>query len=231
MGSVPHTKVPFWSNDINILVDDNHLTEFFPNASQTLEERLNALVRFAFYVSVVLCMYFKKFTYFAFVALVLLLTYFMYKHRSKPRFGPAAAAIEKFDNEASDCKLPTLGNPFMNFTMADYMNIHPETKEIVKKTPACDPRDPEVAKLVDTYFNNNLFRDVNDVFGKMNSQRQFFTMPWTGVIPDEAGDFKNWLYKTDKTCKETNNCLRYEDLRAKAPVFPDPTQNPSVTKT
>ena len=76
----------------------------------------------------------------------------------------------------------------------------------------------------------NLFKDVNDVFGKMNSQRQFYTMPNT-KIPNAQDDFAKWLYANPKTCKEDQEfCLRYEDIRAKRPVFVDPTQNPVNTK-
>jgi len=61
----------------------------------------------------------------------------------------------------------------------------------------------------------------------MNSQRQFYTMPWTSSIPDPKGEFKNWLYKSPKTCKENSDfCLKYEDVRQKAPVFVNPDVNP-----
>jgi hypothetical protein len=83
---------------------------------------------------------------------------------------------------------------------------------------------------MDEMFNHNLFKDVNDVFGKMNSQRQFYTMPNT-TIPNAQDDFAKWLYANPKTCKEDQEfCLRYEDVRAKRPVFVDPTQNPVNTK-
>ena len=64
----------------------------------------------------------------------------------------------------------------------------------------------------------------------MNSQRQFYTMPNT-TIPNAQDDFAKWLYANPKTCKEDQEfCLRYEDVRAKRPVFVDPTQNPVNTK-
>ena len=50
--------------------------------------------------------------------------------------------------------------------------------------------------------------DVNDIFGKNNSQRQFYTVPGNQV-PNDQGSFAQWLYGTPKTCKEGNSiaCL------------------------
>ncbi len=64
----------------------------------------------------------------------------------------------------------------------------------------------------------------------MNSQRQFFTMPWT-TIPNAQNEFAKWLYLNPKTCKEDQDyCLKYEDIRAKRPVVYDETKNPVNTK-
>jgi hypothetical protein len=136
--------------------------------------------------------------------------------------------IESF--EAGSCTKPTLDNPFMNVTMKDYLNIDPETNVTVDRPKACDISDETIKKSMDDMFNNNLFKDVNDVFGKMNSQRQFYTMPNT-QIPNAQDDFAKWLYMNPKTCKEDQNfCLKYEDVRAKRPIFVDPLQNPVNTK-
>ena len=134
--------------------------------------------------------------------------------------------IEGLSND-EECTLPTLDNPFMNVTMKDMLNIDPKNPGRPK---ACDTTNPEVKKKMDEMFNHNLFKDVNDVFGKMNSQRQFYTMPNT-TIPNAQDDFAKWLYLNPKTCKEDQDyCLRYEDIRAKRPVFVDPTKNPVSSK-
>jgi len=126
--------------------------------------------------------------------------------------------IEGLENTSlNGCVEPTLDNPFMNMTMKDYLHTD-NIGNIIERQPACNPNDPEIKKKIDANFNNNLYRDVSDVFGKYNSQRQYFTMPWTQTIPDVDGNFKNWLYKTPKICKENNNCIKYEDLRARRQI-------------
>jgi hypothetical protein len=224
---------PFWYDDYNILWKSQRLNEFFPSEDQTLEERLNAIVRFSFYVSVILYFYHNEPKYFGFFIGGCLLTIFVYNNNSNGR----SESIENVnvDDEVilqKECKnktQPTLDNPFMNYTIKDAMNIDENEQKTRDKEPICDTNNVVVKKEIEKMFNNNLYKDVNDVFGRMNSQRQFYTMPWTGPLPDEKHEFRDWLYKTDKTCKENDNCLRYEDLRAKAPVFPNPESNPLKT--
>jgi len=239
---------PFWFNDIYIIIRGDRLTEFFPTKDQTLEERFNALVRLSLYSSIILFYYHKNYRYFNIFITALLITYFIYTNNdSVPKNNQNVSVpenvsvlenisvpeninikVESFQTES--CTKPTLDNPFMNVTMKDYLNEDPKTNAIVDRPKACDISDETVKKSIDDMFNNNLFKDVNDVFGKMNSQRQFYTMPNT-QIPNAQDDFAKWLYMNPKTCKEDQNfCLKYEDVRAKRPVFVDPLQNPVNTK-
>lgn len=131
--------------------------------------------------------------------------------------------------DATLCTKPTIDNPFMNVTMKDYMNLG-QNGVIINRPPACDPNDPEVKKLIDQGFSNNLYRDVSDVFGKNSSQRNYFTMPWT-TIPNKQDEFARWLYLSPKTCKEDQDyCLRYEDIRTKRFIMPNPERNPVSSK-
>ena len=223
---------PFWYDDLSIIWKRERLTEFFPSKDQSIIEKFNSLVRLAMYISILLIYYHSDYRYIFILIGTCILSYYVYynfdqktdslKVKSETIDLTQKNTIEEF-NENESCSGPTLGNPFMNYTMYDRMNIDPKTQSAIPKLPACDSNNPDIKKQIDQTFNNDLYRDVSDVFGKMNSQRQFFTMPYTGSIPDENGDFKNWLYKSPRTCKEDQDfCLKYEDLRAKAPIFPQP---------
>lgn len=238
---ISYKSDPFWYEEPYIIIQKNRLTEFFPCSDQTLSERFNALVRLGLYCSVILYYYHKDIKYFGILIGALLLTYFVYTNSPKENIKKIIsnelehktdeleyAPVENLENEK--CTKPTLDNPFMNVTMKDFMNINQETQAIVDRPPACDTTDPDVKQSMDEMFNHNLFKDVNDVFGKINSQRQFYTMPST-TIPNAQDEFARWLYLNPKTCKEDQEfCLRYEDIRAKRPVFVDPTKNPEMTK-
>ena len=85
------------------------------------------------------------------------------------------------------------------------------------RQPACAPIDDEVVqKNIDEFFNENLFKDVSDIYNKRASQRQFFTMPYT-TFPNDSGNFAKWLYGRPPTCKEGNGaqCVadNYERLQ------------------
>lgn len=216
----------FWHDDIQILFNKNRLIEFFPTKDHTIAEKLNAIVRLAIYISIIMYLINSDANYFIYAGIVALFTIFIYSNR------PDSNIKEKLENtdtetkeEKKPCTVPTIENPFMNFTMQDFLNI--KDGKTVDRPPACDQSTPEIKKEIDAKFDNNLFKDVDDVFGKMNSQRQYFTMPWTSVLPDPNGELKDWLYKSPKTCKEDSNyCNRYEDIRQKAPIFVDPSVNP-----
>ena len=65
-----------------------------------------------------------------------------------------------------------------------------------------------VQRVIENNFEEDLYKDVNDIFGKENSQRQFFTVPGREGIPDQSA-FAKWLYETPGTCKEGTNPLAF----------------------
>ena len=248
----------FWFTDPEILWKGERLTEFFPTKDQTLEEKFNALIRLSFYCSVILFVYHNgNYKYWGIFFGTVLITYYIYTNRPNvitqfpqvpsllkgsvspiENIGTVGSTLDKpiqkvetLENvSGSTCTKPSIDNPFMNVTMGDYLNIDPETNSIIDRPEACNTSDTEIKKRTDEFFNNNLFKDVNDVFGKVNSQRQFYTMPST-TIPNKRDEFAKWLYLNPKTCKEDQDfCTPYEDLRGKRPVFYDPTKNPVETK-
>ena len=111
--------------------------------------------------------------------------------------------LVKLNDLNTECRIPTKENPFMNPTLADYgTNLPPPPKSC----PSYN--NTGVQRRVEELFNEDLYRDVNDVFGKNNSQRQFYTVPGNQV-PNDQGSFAQWCYGTPPTCKEGNKiaCL------------------------
>lgn len=218
----------FWGDDVTQIF--KHSDKFFPLKKYKLEERLNSILRLSLYGSLILSIYHNNFNYLYILLFFILFTYIIYYNRSQKK--ESQNIIEKMDN-IDECVKPTLDNPFMNATMKDYMNLD-ENGKIKERAPACDINNTEIKKDADTFFNNNLFRDVNDLFGKMNSQRQFYTNPST-TIPNDQENFAKWLYLNPATCKENqDNCLQYEDLKSKSFIntqaFDNPVNEEAKTK-
>jgi hypothetical protein len=91
--------------------------------------------------------------------------------------------------------LPTAKNPFMN-VLIDEIKYNP-TRPL-----AASVLDPSVKVTLEEFFRTDFYSDPTDVFGKTQSQRQFVTMPSTG-IPNDVDSYQKWLYKIPgKTCKE-----------------------------
>lgn len=220
----------FWYYDLGILFNRYRLFEFYPTSSHSKEEKLNAIARLSIYTGILLASYKKDLKYLFYSVAGLLITYQIYQVNKKDKNIDEKdienqETIETLKNQNKECTLPTLDNPFMNPTMKDYMNFDKEHK-IVDRPPACNTDDPNIKKQIDEHFNNNLYKNVDDIFGKMNSQRQFYTVPST-TIPNKQDEFAKWLYLSPKTCKEDQDyCLRYEDLRNKKPIFVNPEENP-----
>ena len=213
----------FWYNKPQILWQKDRFIEFFPNPDLSLAEKLNALVRLSFYVSIVLMIFFGNYLYLYIPIVVLAFTYLIYSNyvpRKKehledyksllnsedPRLeltdkdikeveesGQLDTTLENVVKSKKKCVDPTLNNPFMN------ANLITDRRD---RSAACPYYDNEkVAAKVEADFDFNLYRDVSDLYNKRNSQRQYYTMPAT-TIPNEQTSFAKWLYQSPPTCKE-----------------------------
>ena len=92
----------------------------------------------------------------------------------------------------------------MNVLITDYQS-NPNREAIIKK----EPNNKTIKEQIENKFEINLYKDVGDIFGKENSQRQYYTNPVT-TIPNDQQKFANWLYNTRPSCKEGNGiqCIR-----------------------
>jgi hypothetical protein len=185
-----------WSDDFFIIFDPKYFLQFFPNKdNQTSQEYENSIVRLSLYTNLAIGMYYNNYTYpLLFFISVLLFLYF-----TKP-FN--ANIKEKMSTENKKCTAPTLSNPFMNRN-----HLSPEA------SPACIP-DTESKKETKKFFENNLYRDVSDVFGRFSSERNFYTTPGSFSDWGDQTKFANWLYNNQGTCKiDQNYCVPYIDPR------------------
>jgi hypothetical protein len=102
------------------------------------------------------------------------------------------------------CRKPTADNPFANIVFADYLDAGniPEP---------CNTDDKDIQTSMNQLYNSSIYRNIEDVFERENSQRIFYTVPIT-TVPNKQTEFANWLYKTGPTCKEKSaNCTYYEE--------------------
>ena len=191
----------FWFNDFSIIFNKERLIEFFPTSQMNSNEKLNSLLRFSIIVTFVLFLKNKNYNLLIVPVVSALITLYIYKFNTIEKKGDELDLSEDYEN--SKCLKPTEDNPFGNTLLTDVSNYK-------KKEQAC--LIEENIEEINNHFNKGLYKDVNDLYGKNNSQRQFFSMPNTNEYGIKNGDsikFANWLYNSGKsTCKEdTSQCI------------------------
>lgn len=192
---------PFWLSDYKILFYNNKLTEFFPTIQMTIIEKLNAIFRLSIYLSIILYLFTGNYLYLYIMIIVCFFTLFIYynqKDNIELYFSSNKNDIENsiIKNEMDDIKdriLPTTENPFMN------INLITDDKDKKEAVPSWN--NDNIQKDIEDKFGYNLYRDVGDLYGKSNSQREYYTMPST-TIPNNQTSFAKWCYSVGPTCKE-----------------------------
>ena len=192
---------PFWYNDYNILFKQDKLTEFFPDYRMTLIEKLNAIVRLSIYLGIILYIVSKRYQYLYIPIIIMGITGFIYynqKDKIEMFFNSYNSDLNEINKgilETPPSTKSTVNNPFMN------INLITDPKN---RSPAQKSWDNDnVKEKIEDNFNHNLYKDVSDLFGKSNSQRQYYTMPST-TIPNNQTEFAKWCYNTGPTCKENS---------------------------
>uniref|UniRef100_A0A6C0FBR0 Minor capsid protein P9 transmembrane helices domain-containing protein n=1 Tax=viral metagenome TaxID=1070528 RepID=A0A6C0FBR0_9ZZZZ len=204
-------KTPFWYNDISILYNKDSITEIFPSKRFDILRKLNAIVRLSIFYTLIMFFMKRDQKYLVIPVIVMGITWLIwYKQEDihvdsiiKDSMSDKIEDLVKINDLSTECRVPNKDNPFMNPTLTDYgSNLQPPPKSC----PSYNNKG--VQRRVEELFNEDLYRDVTDVFGKNNSQRQFYTVPGNQV-PNDQGAFAQWCYGTPPTCKEGNQmaCL------------------------
>ena len=167
-----------------------------PTQDMSLEQKLNALLRFFLYLSIILSLVMVNAKYLFIGIIAAIVSYIVYQFEQRDR-----STAEKFledktldivDNQL--CTRTTIDNPFMNPSIVD-IKYNPE------RPAACNIE--RVKDRVEANFKKRVFKDVNDIWGKDFSAREFYTTPST-TIPNDQEGFAKWLYGEPATCKEGN---------------------------
>ena len=180
-----------WYNNPQILLDN--WMDFFPTNNLSREAKINAIARFAIYYAVLIFVFKQDSRWFAISIVLLMISYYL-------------GYYEDFEEvkKTEKCVGPTKKNPFMNFTLDDFIN-NKNRKEACPYDKAKDKMRSE--------FRKDIIQDPADLWGQNISDRQFFTMPWTTIVNDQTGLGK-WLYGKAGECKNLGlNCDKNRDNR------------------
>jgi len=179
----------FWSNDFTELLKPILII----NNSMTNEEKLNTVMRLILFIGLIIILLTNSTKVFILLIILLLISILIYKS-------------ENFNKEFysdyiyGNCVMPTKENPLMNsniFYKKFYNSCNHNNKKIKNK----------VSKILDNTINY----DSGNIYNKNLLNLVLYTMP-NNNIPNNQGEFANWLYKDNKTCKEDGGsaCYFYE---------------------
>lgn len=187
-----------WYEDLAGFLGPDRYYVILPMQNMTLEEKLNAIVRFFAYLGVLMVLLKGNYKYLFFGLVAALVTVLVYQNerRGKAEAERFLEATQRTIVDNKICARSTVDNPFMNPSVLDIAE-NPE------RPPACSLENAAVADVVETNFNERLFRDVSDLYGNMSSQRQYYTMPSTTIPNDQTG-FAEWCFGRGRSCKEGN---------------------------
>jgi hypothetical protein len=181
-----------WYNNPGILL--SNLNEFYPSNDLTRVEKINAIARLAIYYIILISIFGLDSKWYSISIVLLVISYSLGYYET----------FEDVKKTELTCTNPTKENPFMNFTLADYMK-NPDR-------PSACPYDKVKNKMREE-FRKDIVPDPADLWGQNISDRQFFTMPWTTVVNNQSALGK-WLYGNSGECKNLGlNCDKNRDNR------------------
>ena len=196
------TNDSFWFEDMTVLLYKDNLSEFIPLVEMTDEEKLNAVVRFCLYLSVLLILFTNNINY-VFIAIgALIITYTIYTIHKKQNTDLKAELLNEIDgkykkyldkNEDIDikkaeplntqCLKPSADNIFANNTINSLNK---------KEINSCEPNVLE--KQMNEHIANDQFVESGKLFEDKMSLRQFYKVP-NQFDSDSRKQFLEWCYK------------------------------------
>ena len=201
-------STPFWFKDISILYDKNYLLEIIPKKEYDFSRKLNAVVRFAIYYSILLYIFKRDTNILCFPFITIVITVFLHKTNKDEKNDDAMkglmsskshTSMEDIDMMIMDInkdvfREPDEDNPMMN---QNYFDLYENKKAV----PTYN--NPGMKRKVEETLDAGVYKDSNDLFNRRNSQRQWYTMPNTEAMNKQT-EFAKWCYMTPPTCKEGN---------------------------
>lgn len=199
-----------WFNDISVLFDPAFLFDIIPTPNMTMGEKINAITRFTFFLSLLLTVFKQNYMYVYVFLVPVIVTYivFIFSPNSKEFFKDSSSLKDnsinnsKNDDELTkimedalgECQAPTYDNPVMNILPTDNFE---------KRKPACNISDPNISMSItdkiDDTLAEKLYLDTTNIYNSRAGERSFYTMP-ISRLPNDQGSFAKWLYQTPVSC-------------------------------
>jgi hypothetical protein len=225
-------NIPFWSENPNVLLQSEYITEFYPIETMSYEQKLNAITRTILVLSII-CFLFTQNIRIIFVLVITIAAIFIlyfYHQKEKQKAASKKQTLEKkenFENPTMDYlnettinetifDTPTANNPFSNVLVTDYQyNINKKPAPASFNSNVSETILEQAKQLVrdanpdQPDISDKLFKDLGDQFVFEQSLMPFNSMPNT-AIPNDQAAFAEFCYGSMVSCREGNRfaCAR-----------------------
>ena len=176
---------PFWVNDPRILINSDRLTEIYPSIDMSINERVNAVTRFVLLCGITI-VFVKRQGFNPLIISIIIVSGLATLYY--PKSDKTMLDIYFKEKELS-CKLPTVENPYMNVLPGD---------DFKNEKPACEFQGKNIEKIM-----KNVYGSQEDIYNKMHSERQFYTMSNNVISSEGRESFAKAMYGevTSNKCK------------------------------
>ena len=215
--NVPKTKILFWSENPNVLLEPKHAFEFFPTETMSFNQKLNALTRIVLILTLVSYIFTQK-PRILIVSLISLLCIFLLHYstgqKNSEGFQEGDNGFRKFYNrngpfvevdiQKNQYQESEPSNPLSNVMLTDY-DYNPNKKpappsytekdkniileETKKQIQILNPDQPDIDK--------KLYQSVTDNLDLEQSMRQFYTTANSTIPNDQQGFAEFCLWRHD----------------------------------
>ncbi len=175
-----------WFNNPKELFNKKNILSFWPDANQSIDDRVNAASRFIIYAASIIYLIKRDVRVIFLAGMVIGVLYILYD-KKMIREGVARPVMSNSNNYTPDCQLPTEENPMSNFLVGDPGD----------KPPACFY--PTVKPLVKEFLDDTIPYDCGrsrcalPVVQRNAAARQFISAPVTTAVNDQTA-FAEWCY-------------------------------------
>jgi hypothetical protein len=220
--------IPFWSENPNVLFQNEYILEFFPVETMTYKQKLNAITRTILVLTIVgyLITYNIRILLVTGITLfsIFILHHYQEKEKAKTEIKkPTLETKEGFGNPALDYlqennviipdnvfAKPGPDNPFSNVLVTDYdynpnkkpappsFNTNVNNDILLQAKQLVSDANPDQPDIAD-----KLFKGLGDQLVFEQSLRPFNSNPNT-TIPNDQGAFADFCYGSMISCKEGN---------------------------